>query len=89
MRRLRLADYNGRWRDRGVLRRLRHKLEQSAALGECVLADGEDVEGLSPVQVFALFAGLPWQKIRPLGFPALRPFPLPLAGQLPQQEDPA
>ncbi len=81
MRRLRLADYNGQWERRGVLERLRRKLLQSAVLGECVIVDGEEVEGLSPLQVNALFSGLPWEKIRPAGIPALRPYPVPVAGQ--------
>jgi hypothetical protein len=81
MRRLELKEYNGQFEHSGVLRRLRHKLERTAELGECLLVDGEDVEGLSPVQVRLLFFGLPSEKIRPVGFPMLRPFPLPVAGQ--------
>jgi hypothetical protein len=84
MRRLELKIYNGQFRHRGVLRRLRRKLEQSAAMGECIVVDGEHVEGLSAVEVSALFSGLPWTKIKPLGFPALRPWPLPLPGTLSQ-----
>lgn len=81
MRRIVLADYNGRWDDRGVLQRLRRKLQQSAILGECIIVDGEEVEGLSPLQVNALLSGLPWEKIRPVGIPALRPCPLPVGYQ--------
>ncbi len=81
MRRLELKEYNGQFEHSGVLRRLRHKLERTAELGECLLVDGEDVVGLSPVQVRLLFLGLPAEKIRPVGFPALRPHPLPVASQ--------
>jgi hypothetical protein len=81
MRRLELKQYNGQFEHTGVLRRLRHKLERTAEQGECLLIDGQDVEGISSVQVRMLFAGLPSEKIRPIGFPILRPFPLPVAGQ--------
>jgi hypothetical protein len=84
LRRIELKVYNGSYGFPGVLERLRRKLERSAELGECLMVDGEDVEGLSPVQVRMLFFGLPSEKIRPVGFPALRPFPLPVAGQPPR-----
>ncbi len=77
MRRLELRAYNGQWDNRGVVTRLRRKLERCAAQGECVLLDGEDVQGLSPQALHVLVMGLPENKIRPVGFPALRPFPLP------------
>ena len=77
MRRLELRTYNGQWDNRGVIMRLRHKLERCAAQGECVLLDGEDVVGLSPQALYALVMGLPESKIKPIGFPALRPVPLP------------
>jgi hypothetical protein len=80
LRRLELKVFNGGWHP-AVLQRLRRKMERTAELGECLLVDGEDVEGLSPVQVRTLFFGLPSEKIRPVGFPMLRPFPLPVAGQ--------
>jgi hypothetical protein len=68
------------------LQRLRRKLQQSAIQGECVIVDGEEVEGLSPTQVKALLSGLPWEKIRPIGIPAMRPFPLPVGGRWSQLE---
>ena len=71
--------YNHQFQNRGVLARIRRKLERSVAQGECVLLDGEGVEGLSPQDLYALVAGLPENKIRAIGFPALRPFPLPSA----------
>jgi len=73
-----LRVFNGSFGHPGVLPRLRRKLQRSAAMGECILVDGDGVEELSPVQVRALFAGLPRDKVRPVGFPALRPYPLPL-----------
>lgn len=80
MRRLELKVHNGAWGP-AVLQRLRRKLERSAELGECLLVDGEDVEGLSALQIKELFFGLPPEKVRPVGFPALRPFPIPVVGQ--------
>jgi len=77
MRRFELRAYNGQWENRGVITRLRRKLERCAAQGECVLLDGEGVEGLSSQQLYALVRGLPENKVRPAGFPALRPFPVP------------
>lgn len=70
--------FNGSFGLPGVLQRLRRKIERSAAMGECVLVDGEGVEELSPIQVHSLFAGLSPEKVRPVGFPSLRPYPLPL-----------
>ena len=78
MKRLEVKVFNGSFGHPGVLLRLRRKIERSAAMGECLLVDGEGVEDLSPIQVHALFAGLPPEKVRPVGFPALRPHPLPL-----------
>jgi hypothetical protein len=78
VRRLEVKVFNGSFGHPGVLLRLRRKLERSAAMGQCLLVDGEGVDELSPIQVHALFAGLPPEKVRPVGFPALRPFPLPL-----------
>ena len=77
MRRLELRVYNGQWDNRGVVTRLRRKLERCAAQGECVLLDGEDVQGLSPQALHVLVMGLPENKVKAIGFPALRPFPLP------------
>lgn len=79
MRRLEIRVYNHQFQNRGVLARIRRKLVRSAAQGECVLLDGEGVEGLSPQGLYALIAGLPEDKIRAIGFVSLRPFPLPLA----------
>ena len=79
MRRLEIKVYNHQFQNRGVLARIRRKLERSVTQGECVLLDGEGVEGLSPQDLYALVAGLPENKIRAIGFPALRPFPLPSA----------
>ena len=78
MRWMELRVFNGSFGHPGVLPRLRRKLLRSAALGECVLVNGDGVEELSPVQVRTLFDGLPPDKVRPVGFPALRPYPLPL-----------
>ena len=77
MRRLELRAYNGQWDNRGVITRLRRKLERCAAQGECVLLDGEDVVGLTPQALYVLVMGLPENKIKAIGFPTLRPFPLP------------
>ena len=71
--------YNHQFQNRGVLARIRRKLERSVTQGECVLLDGEGVEGLSPQDLNSLVRGLPENKIRAIGFPALRPFPLPSA----------
>jgi hypothetical protein len=78
MRRLELKFHNGRYDHRGVMRRIRYKIERSIEQGECVLLDGEDVVALSADQVRLLVAGLPPEKFRAIGFPSLRPFPLPL-----------
>jgi len=77
LRRLEIKVYNHQFQNRGVLARIRRKLERSVTQGECVLLDGEGVEGLAPQDLYALVVGLPENKIRPIGFPALRPFPLP------------
>lgn len=79
MRRLEVKVYNHQFQNRGVLTRIRRKLERSVTQGECVLFDGEGVEGLSPQDLYSLVAGLPENKIRHIGFTALRPFPLPSA----------
>jgi hypothetical protein len=79
LRRLEVKVYNHQFQNRGVLARIRRKLVRSVTQGECVLLDGEGVEGLSPQDLYALVAGLPENKIRAIGFPALRPFPLPSA----------
>jgi hypothetical protein len=79
LRRLEVKVYNHQFQNRGVLARIRRKLERAVTQGECVLLDGEGVEGLSPQDLYALVAGLPENKIRAIGFPALRPFPLPSA----------
>jgi len=77
VRRIILSDFNGQWEHRGVITRLRGKLERASAQGECLLLDGEDVHGLSPQGLHFLVTGLPENKVKAIGFPALRPFPLP------------
>ena len=77
MRRVELRIFNGSWEKRGVVARLRRKFERAAAQGECLILDGEDVSGLSPQALHALVRGLPENKVKPIGFPALRPYPLP------------
>jgi hypothetical protein len=81
LRRIELCAYNGRWENRGVVARLRRKFERSAAQGECLILDGEGVEGLSPQALHALVLGLPEDKVKPIGFPALLPSPLPTRAQ--------
>jgi hypothetical protein len=58
LRRLEVKVYNHQFQNRGVLARIRRKLERSVTQGECVLLDGEGVEGLSPQDLYALIAGL-------------------------------
>jgi hypothetical protein len=77
MRRLDLRVYNGQFANRGVMQRIRHKIERSVAQGECVLVDGEDVVAFPTDQLRILVAGFPREKVRIIGFPSLRPFPLP------------
>jgi hypothetical protein len=77
MRRVELRIFNNSWERRGVIARLRRKFERSAALGECLILDGEGVSGLSPQALHALVLGLPENKVKPTGFPSLRPYPLP------------
>ena len=72
-----LRIFNGSWEKRGVIARLRRKFERAAAQGECLLLDGEGVSGLSPESLHILVLGLPENKLKPVGFPALRPHPLP------------
>jgi hypothetical protein len=78
MRRLELKAYNGSYDRPSVMGRIRRKIEGSIQQGECVLLDGEDVVALPADQVRILVAGLPPEKLRAIGFPSLRPFPLPL-----------
>ncbi len=77
MRRIILSEFNGQWGHRGVITRLRGKLERASAQGECLLLDGENVHGLSPQGLHFLVMGLPENKVKAIGFPTLRPFPLP------------
>jgi hypothetical protein len=77
VRRIELRVFNGQWDNRGVVKRLRRKFERCAAQGECLLVDGEGVAGLSAPVLHVLVLGLPQDKVRFIGFPALRPFPLP------------
>ena len=49
--------YNHQFQNRGVLVRIRRKLERSVRQGECVLLDGEGVEGLTPQDLYSLVAG--------------------------------
>ena len=79
MRRIELRTYNGQWQDRGVVERIHRRLKHSAAMGECILVDGEHVKDLPEELIQFIFEGLPWQKIRPVGFPSLCPFPPPAA----------
>lgn len=75
--RIELKRYNGQWGNRGVVDRLRRKLERRVAQGECVLLDGEDVVGLDLPVLRAVVEGLPQDKFRLLGFTTLQPFALP------------
>ncbi len=84
MRRVKLRFYNGSWEKRGVVARLRRKFERAAAQGECLILDGEDVSGLSPQALHTLVRGLPENKVKPIGFPALRPYPLPTRVRRPE-----
>ena len=78
MRRVELRIFNGSWEKRGVVAPLRRKFESAAAQGECLILDGEDVSGLSSQALHALVLGHPENKVKPIGFPALRPYPLPI-----------
>jgi hypothetical protein len=77
LRRIELKQFNGQWNKRGVVQRIRRKVQRSIAQGECVLLDGEEVVDLELPILRAMVAGLPEDKFRLLGFSALRSFPPP------------
>jgi hypothetical protein len=70
MRRILLQDYNHQFQNRGVLHRLRRKIIRATRQGECILVDGESVDGLTPQQLRELLGGLDPDKVRIAGFPA-------------------
>ena len=83
MRRIELKHFNGQWKNRGVVHRIRRKLERSIAQGECVLLDGEDVVDLELPFLRAIVEGLPEDKFLLIGFSALQPFPPASANDAP------
>jgi hypothetical protein len=70
MRRFELKTYNHQFKNRGVLQRVRRKIVQATRQGECILVDGEGIEGLSSEQFRDLLGGLDPEKVRIAGFPA-------------------
>jgi len=86
LRRIELKVYNGRWLNRGVLARIRRKVERSIDQGECIVLDGEDVVGLELPSLQMIVTGLPDDKLCLAGIPALRVFPLPGGAHAPNAE---
>jgi hypothetical protein len=69
LRRVEIKNYNGLYRNRGVLARIRRKIEGAILQGECVLLDGEGVVGLTAEDLAVLIRDLPAEKLRVAGFP--------------------
>ena len=70
MKRFELRIYNHQFCNRGVVERIRRKIVRSAAQGECILVDGEDVAGINADQLQYLLAGLDPSKVQVAGVPA-------------------
>jgi hypothetical protein len=76
MTRFELRRFNGQWENRGVIRRIRRKIEARVRMGECVLLDGEGVVGLSEASLNTILDSLPEDKVRVVGISSLQPFPI-------------
>jgi hypothetical protein len=64
MTRLELRQYNGQWANRGVIRRVRNKIAARVRMGQCVLLDGEGVNGLTRADWISMCGGFPEDKVR-------------------------
>lgn len=70
MKRFELRIYNHQFCNRGVVERIWRKIARSAAQGECILVDGEDVAGITTDQLRYLLSGLDASKVRVAGVPS-------------------
>jgi hypothetical protein len=76
MRRIELCHF-GQLQNKGVLRRVRRKIEGAIQMGECVLLDAEDAV-VEEHQMEYLVNDLPQDKLRICGFPLYMPVRPPI-----------
>jgi hypothetical protein len=76
MTRLELRSFNGQFRNRGVVERIRRRIQGRVRDGQCVLLDFEGVE-ISAQELARILEGWPADRVKSCGMREVLRFPLP------------